>query len=180
MEPLKTCTAFRGTDRIATGSPDALVARLRGQADGVLVFDDTTGRVVDLDWRESAPSTAVEPTPQPPRKRGRPKLGVVPREVTLLPDHWEWLSLQPGGASQALRRLVMAARKADDGKTQRRAAQERTYRVMSAMAGDFEGFEEATRRLFAAEAQDFAAAIASWPGDVKDYLLTLSSPLPDT
>ena len=51
--------------------------------------------------------------PAPPTKRGpgRPKLGVVAREVTLLPAHWTWLANQPGGASVALRRLVDAARR---------------------------------------------------------------------
>ena len=31
---------------------------------------------------------------------------MVPREVTLLPRHWQWLAAQPGGASVALAETV--------------------------------------------------------------------------
>ncbi|MFY0534142.1 DUF2239 family protein [Nannocystis pusilla] len=37
---------------------------------------------------------------EPPARTGpgRPKLGVVSREVSLLPRHWEWLERQPSGS----------------------------------------------------------------------------------
>ncbi|MEJ2408908.1 MAG: DUF2239 family protein [Novosphingobium sp.] len=163
------CTAFRDNKRIAHGTRGELVAALRGENSGVLVFDDATGKVVDLDWRgESAP-----PASTPPRRRGRPKLGVVPREVTLLPRHWDWLNAQPGGASATLRRLVDEARKTDAPRAERRIAQERAYRFMSAIAGDFTHFEQASRLLFAGDMRGLSDVTAPWPADVRDYLTEL-------
>lgn len=98
----------------------------------------------------------------------------------LLPRHWEWLATQPGGASQALRRLVDEARRADGGQTDRKAAHERTYRFLSGLAGDFPGYEEAIRVLFAGEDQAFAGRMAAWPPDVRDYALALAQPNPKT
>lgn len=164
----QTCTAFLASKRIAQGTRSELTERLRGKDAGVLVFDDATGRIVDLDWR-AAPPLVEDETPSP-RKRGRPKLGVVPREVTLLPRHWDWLAQQPGGASQTLRRLVDDARKAGGERSGKRAAQERAYRFMSAIAGDFPGFEEASRRLFAGDGDGLEQTIASWPADVREYI----------
>jgi hypothetical protein len=154
------------------------------------VFDDATGRVVDVDARGSeaditarlavpataAPGTAPEPAGQAePKGRGRPRLGVVAREVTLLPRHWEWLALQPGGASVAMRKLVEEARRAGSAKEQQRLAQERAYHFMSAMAGDLPGFEEATRALFANEGTRLNELTAAWPPDVRAYALQLAS-----
>lgn len=110
-----------------------------------------------------------------PRGRGRPKLGVVAREVTLLPRHWDWLAAQPGGASQMLRRLVDEARRGDGGQLRKREAQEATYRFMSAMAGDLPGFEEAVRSLFAGDAAGFEAHMTTWPQDVADYARQLAA-----
>ena len=109
---MTTLTAFLGDSIFARGDA-AAVARLlreRGDAQPVRIFEDDTGRVTDLDLRESA-----EPPAATPRGRGRPKLGVTAREVTLLPRHWDWLARQRGGASAALRRLVEAASKAEAG-----------------------------------------------------------------
>lgn len=169
----QTCTAFLGTTRLAHGTPAELIATLSGQEQGVLVFDDATGRPVDLDWRGAAP---IPEESEAPRRRGRPKLGVTAREVTLLPRQWDWLARQPGGASQALRRLVDEARKADGGRTAKRAAHERAYRVMSALGGDLPGFEEASRLLFADKLEEFAAAMAAWPADLRDHVLELAQP----
>ena len=105
---------------------------------------------------------------------GRPKLGVVAREVTLLPRHWAWLSSQPGGASVALRKLVEQARKDGQTQDQRRQSQEATYRFMSAMAGCLEGFEEAARALFAADRLRFEALLAPWPPDIQNHLQQLA------
>jgi hypothetical protein len=102
-----------------------------------LIFDDASGRPIDIDMRADARMGE-------PRARGRPRLGVIPREVTLLPRHWEWLATQPGGASVALRKLVEEARRTHADQDRRRQAQERAYHFMSAMAGDMPGFEEAT------------------------------------
>jgi len=177
-------TAFHDTNRI-TGGPLAAVALTvkaaltADPAAAILVFDDTTGKVVDLDLRGddaeiaaryAASSSDISTSSDDlPRGRGRPKLGVVAREVTLLPRHWDWLALQPGGASQALRRLVDDARKADGGRSQARAAQERAYAFIATMAGDREGFEEASRALFAGDDARFAAHSRSWPADIRAY-----------
>jgi hypothetical protein len=146
-----------------------------GVVDPILVFDDDTGAAVDFDLRgdEAAIAARMTPPATEPRGRGRPKLGVVAREVTLLPRHWDWLAAQPGGASVALRKLVEAARKDADGADARRAARDAAYRFMSAMAGDQPGFEEAARALFAGDADRLAREAADWPADVRAHLLAL-------
>ncbi|NVL67960.1 DUF2239 family protein, partial [Escherichia coli] len=110
--------------------------------------------------------------PEPPRVGpGRPKLGVVSREVSLLPRHWEWLEIQPNGISAALRRLVEEARKRDPEGDRARLAIEAASRFMSAMAGDLPNFEEASRALFAKDDERFVSLIAEWPADVRNHLV---------
>jgi uncharacterized protein len=167
-------TAFDGPRQLASGSlPEIALAVKRAQETGaagpLLIFDDRTGRSRDVDTRGSDAEVVARLVP-----RGRPKLGVVPREVTLLPRHWEWLASQPGGASVALRKLVEAARRDTSGRDERRQAQERAYHFMSAMAGDLPGFEAATRALFANDAGRYAELMQSWPRDVRDHALQLA------
>lgn len=180
-------TAFAGQRLLVRGPlPDVALAvkeELEARAGtAVLAFDDATGRVVDLDLRGGNEdvierfglrlgSPEADDTVKP--GRGRPRLGVVAREVTLLPRHWDWLAAQPGGASQALRRLVDQARAADEGRSARRAATDAAYRFMAAMAGDLPGFEEASRALFAGDEGRFRAEAAGWPADVRDHALRL-------
>jgi hypothetical protein len=114
---------------------------------------------------------ADDPSSAEPRGRGRPKLGVVAREVTLLPRHWEWLGAQPGGASVALRKLVEEARRAGGDRDRARAARDAAYHVM---AGNLPGFEEASRALFADDRRRFAELIAGWPGDIRDHVVNLA------
>jgi len=167
------CAAFDGHRLLAAGARlDVALAMKRalgaGAAGPLLAFDDTTGAVIDFDLSGADADIAArlaEPEPEP-RGRGRPKLGVVAREVTLLPRHWEWLAAQPGGASVALRRLVDDARRADGGTTRARQAVGAAYRFLQAIAGDFPGFEEASRALFAGDREGFAERIADWPPDV--------------
>src|SRR5690349_9617515 len=149
---MSTCTAFKGTTRLASGplAEVAMAIKKTGDLHEILAFDDATGRVIDFFVHGSDADVAARYAPageasSEPRGRGRPKLGVVAREVTLLPRHWEWLAAQPGGASVVLRRLVDQERRAGSAKQQRRAAQEATYKFMSAIAGDLAGYEEATR-----------------------------------
>lgn len=172
------CTAFAGTTLFASGAliDVALAIKASGDDMSVLVFDDASGRVVDLDLRGSTADIIARlgAAPEPARGRGRPKLGVVAREVTLLPRHWEWLGQQPGGASQALRRLIDAARKADGGATAAKADRERAYRFLSALAGDLPGYEEAIRALFASDGAGFASRMAGWPAAVRSYALQLA------
>lgn len=177
-----SCTAFAGHRRIARGPllAVALAVKFAETTDPILVFDDATGRVVDLDLRGTAADIAdrLAGPPEPSRGRGRPKLGVIAREVTLLPRQWDWLAAQPGGASQALRRLIDQAHRADDGQTEAKAARERAYRFLSALAGDLPGFEEAARALFASDTTLLAERMAGWPSDIRTHALTLSQPDP--
>ncbi|HTL14877.1 MAG TPA: DUF2239 family protein, partial [Thermomonas sp.] len=150
----------------------------------VLVFDDASGRQLDLPLELPAaellrhladPPPLPPPAPAAPRGPGRPRLGVVAREVTLLPRHWDWLSAQPGGASVALRRLVDEARRAGAGGDRRRAAQEAAYRFLQALAGDLPGYEDATRALFAGDIGGFEEHTLHWPDDVRDHAALLAA-----
>ncbi|MDB5964949.1 MAG: hypothetical protein JWQ72_1449 [Polaromonas sp.] len=177
-------TAFAGFQRIAHGPARQVVAELRARpATGdalVRVFDDATGERLDLDLRPGTPepetpaSTADDAAPA--RAVGRPRLGVVAREVTLLPRHWEWLNRQPGGASVALRRLVEEGRRANEGRDTARVSREAAYRFMTDIAGDLAGFEEATRALFAGKRAQFETLVAPWPDDVRAYLAAFAAP----
>jgi uncharacterized protein len=187
-------TAFEGQRRLVSGSLAEVALAVKRASDSgasspILIIDDSTGRAIDLDLR-GADSDILKRLPQPtasshvdvadtppldePRGRGRPKLGVVAREVTLLPRHWEWLGTQPGGASVALRKLVEQARRASGDKDRRRAARDAAYHFMSALAGDLPDFEEAARALFADDRRRFAALIAVWPADIRDHAIKLA------
>jgi uncharacterized protein len=175
--PPTTLTAFADFKRIAAGSPAEVAAELRRRADTepVFVFDDATGEPLDLDLRAGTPATPA-PTAEPgTRAVGRPRLGVVPREVTLLPRHWDWLNSQPGGASVALRKLVEDARRVNADRDVVRGAREATYRFMSAIAGHLPGFEEGARALFAGQRERFESLVAAWPDDVRSHLHKLSA-----
>lgn len=197
---LPSYTAFDGHRRVASGPPATVALAVRQAAGAamsgaIVIFDDATGRSIDLDLRGSdddvraryAPPLADAPagdsasasTGEPAgageqRGRGRPKLGVVSREVTLLPRHWDWLAAQPGGASVALRKLVEDARRTHAAADRRRDAQARAYHFMSAIAGDLPGFEEAARALYANDLARMAELIAGWPDDVRDHALALA------
>lgn len=164
-------TAFLGDRVVATGSQRdvALAVKAAGDAGPVLVFNNATGAQTDL-----GADTLAESRTDEPRGRGRPKLGVIAREVTLLPRHWDWLSLQPGGASVALRKLVEEASRAP--KHRARAAANAAYSFMHAIAGDRPGYEEALRALFAGDRSAFEASIASWPVDIRTFAAQLAFP----
>ena len=174
-------TAFSGHRRIAAGDratvAAALSAAVNAGAPRLVVFEDATGRQVDFDLGGSEAdlaarlATPVSQAVEPRRPgRGRPKLGVVAREVTLLPRHWDWLASQPGGASAALRRLVDQARKANVAADDARRARDAAYQLMAALAGDLPGFEEAARALFGADLAGARRIVATWPPDVAAYM----------
>ena len=168
-----TYTAFEGIHRVAVGETAELVKILKRKKQGeILVFDDSTGAQIDLDLRGKPSQTNASPIE--PRGPGRPRLGVIAKEVTLLPRHWDWLNVQPGGASVALRKLVDEARRVSGDRDRIRAAQEAAYRFMSAIAGNLPGFEEATRSLFAYDRRRFTEFVAKWPEDVRDYAVKLA------
>jgi hypothetical protein len=189
--------AFEGSRRIGQGPLREVARQAKAAYDArplarILVFNAQTSETIEIDWRGSVeqvvnrlPALADDPTaasgPRPsepamPAGPGRPRLGVVAREVTLLPRHWEWLSTQPGGASVALRKLVEQARRAASSADRIRQAQDATYRFMSVMAGCLEGFEEAARALFAADRERFEMLIAAWPADLGAHLRELAAP----
>jgi hypothetical protein len=173
--------AFRGDERVAAGGLAEVAVALRERIDSgdpslVLIFDKHDGRQIDVDLdgtvdeikrRYAAPS---EVATSATRGRGRPKLGVVGREVTLLPRHWEWLQTQRGGPSATLRRLVDEARRAGRDRDRVRQAQDAIHRFISATAGDLPGFEEATRCLYRGNRAGFEAEIAGWPSGVRNQV----------
>ncbi len=197
--------AFEGSRQLAIGPVSAVARavrdRLGQQADiSVLVLDAHTSAAIDLDLRgtpdeveqryrniaqeDDTPDTVKSiyidtqvKTDAESSRRGRPRLGVVPREVTLLPRHWSWLSSQPGGASATLRRLVEHARAASVEKDRSRDATDATYRFLMHLAGNEIGFEEATRALFANERERFLTRIAQWPEDIREHAERLAEPV---
>ena len=196
------CLASGRLSEVALPMKAALDASARSlQAPPVLLLDDTTAEVIDLDLRGTPkevlarlkamvaatpdPATAgvsdepdnAAPAPgaAPARGPGRPKLGVVAREVTLLPRHWDWLATQPGGASVALRKLVEVARRDSETRDRVRHASAVAYRFMSTIAGHEAGFEEASRALFAGDQAGFDVLIAGWPVDVQHHLKRLAA-----
>jgi hypothetical protein len=199
----KPCTAFEGHRLLLTGPliEVALAVKMTTEnnpSSRILVFDDATGVVIDLDLRGNK-ADLIERLSQPPktfagryspqseevtesekndessetRGPGRPKLGVVAREVTLLPRQWEWLATQPGGTSAVLRRLVDDAKRTGGTRQQRRAAQDAAYHFMVAIAGDLPGYEEATRALFADDRPRLEQWIADWPHDIRSHVIRL-------
>jgi hypothetical protein len=186
----ETYTAFHGQRLLTSGSLAEIARAIRraehDDAKPVVIFSDASGRPIDLDLRGTdeevlARLPAVVPgqtdedaAPAEPRGRGRPKLGVVAREVTLLPRHWDWLNAQPGGASVALRKLVEQARRTGADADRARAARDAAYHFMSVMAGNLRGFEEASRALFADDRRRMAGLIAGWPDDIRDHVIRLA------
>jgi len=179
-----THALFESGRRLAAG--DKLAVALVAQAvvaerpDAPILIFDPDGRQVDFDLRGSPEDLAArlapaEPEPEAPRGRGRPKLGVVAREVTLLPRHWDWLASQPGGASVALRKLVETARREAEAPDRQRRARDAAYRFASAAAGDAPGFESAMRALYAGDREGFEAGLAQWPADVAAHAKELAA-----
>jgi len=187
------CIAFEGTRRIAAGELHQVALKTkevldRGETAPVLIFNETTSEPIEVDFRGTAQEvferltsprglSGGKPAEEAPRGPGRPRLGVVSREVTLLPRHWEWLNSQPGGASVALRRLVDEARRGTGDSDAHRRSQESAYRFMSAMGGNLPGFEEAARALFAGKTERLSELIAGWPADIREHTKRLISAL---
>lgn len=202
MSKPATCTAFIGERLLASGAPGAVALAVKralaqrgddASAPAVLAFDDRSGRQIDFDLRGTDQEIVARLQPegrQPaaeqteregeasrgePRTPGRPRLGVVAREVTLLPRHWEWLAAQPGGASVTLRKLVEQARAQDGGRQAIREAQQAADRFMLAMLGNQLGYEDASRALYAGDGERFVMLTESWPRDLRDHVRRLAA-----
>lgn len=185
MEQLASFSGFHGNKHLASGTLGQVARAVKAlfndaHGGGALIFDNGSGRVVDVDFRGSeadvlARLPAEAPPDDAPRGPGRPKLGVVAKEVTLLPRHWEWLAAQPGGASVVLRKLVEEARRATAEHDKVRIAQERAYRFMSAMLANEAGLEEAERALFAGKRAPFLSLSEPWPVDLREHLRRLAA-----
>ena len=191
--PAGSFTSFAGSKRISSGELREVALKTKAAIDidpwaQVVIFHAETSAVIELDMRgsaedvlrripepvQTAPVIEPETAEAETRRPGRPKLGVVAREVTLLPRHWDWLGSQPGGASVALRKLVEQARREGAGKDRLRRAQDAAYRFLSAMAGNLPGFEEATRALFGGDPKHFEEVVTSWPLDVREHTSRLA------
>jgi len=179
MDEERTYTTFAGARLIVSADLQTMLRRTKAYLDGdggdrVLIFEDQTGRQVDFDFR-GTPDEVVErvETVKPRTGPGRPKLGVISREVTLLPRHWDWLEQQPNGISAALRRLVDDARKRQPGMERARLVREAASKFMWSMAGNLAGFEEASRALFAKDHERFEELIQDWPEDIRKHLSRL-------
>ena len=185
MENHNTYAAFAGDRIIASGDVKTMLLSTReyldhGGTDQILIFEDQTGIQIDFDFRGTPdevvarlgthPHFTTGRTEDKQTGPGRPKLGVVSREVTLLPRHWEWLESQPNGISAALRKLVEEARKREPGKERARKAIEAASRFMTAMAGNLPGFEEASRALFAGNGEKLEREIRDWPVDIRKHV----------
>lgn len=189
MEPRidRTYSAFAESKKIATGDVLEVATKVKkfltkeAKAQ-VLIFDDSTSNQIEIDFRGTPEivtrrlEALFEKTQEGEKKSGpgRPKLGVVAKEVTLLPDHWEWLARQPGGASVTLRKLVEEAKKKNSAKDQIRMSQEATYKFMTVMAGDLPDYEEALRALYASDTKKFEKLITAWPKDIQDHTMMLA------
>lgn len=180
MEP-RTYTVFAGTRLVVTGPLETMLRETKTFLDAhedqaVLIFEDDTGRQVDFDFAGSADEVVLrELPPELPAGRGRPKLGVVSREISLLPRHWDWLEAQPNGISAAIRRLVEEASKREPEKERARRAIDATSRIMTALVGDRPGYEEATRALFDHDEERFTSFTRRWPKEFRAYLERLTS-----
>jgi uncharacterized protein len=196
----QTCVAFAGQDCIASGRLEHVASQAKQLIDAdqtatIIILDAFSSRPIEVDFRgtpeevvsrltatsggvPAADAAAVEIPAEPGAARapGRPKLGVVAREVTLLPRHWDWLNEQPGGASVTLRKLVEDARRSTQGEVQKRRDQESCYRFMNMMAGNEPGYEEALRALYAGDRQRFEALTECWPPDIRDHSRRLAGP----
>lgn len=186
------CTAFLGAGAVASGSLQHVVSTVKDTLDDrdltqLLIFDDSTGKQIDVDFRGKTDDVlerlgeqfsvlpGTEVNHQPTRRVGRPKLGVVSGEVTLLPRQWEWLKSQPGGASVTLRKLIDEARRAGGKQSKIRESQEATYHFMTAMAGNFHQYEEALRELYAGDLDRFYHFIDDWAPDIRNHIKKLAA-----
>lgn len=186
MDELQTYTAFKGNRLLVRGNLQEVAIKIKkhlGSAinSDILLISDASGKLMDINFQGTQQEVLKRLEPYISSEEagtaggpGRPKLGVVSREISLLPRHWEWLASQPGGASATIRTLVEEARKKSLGTHNLKSVQERVYKVMALLAGDAQGYEEALRALYKRDKKVFLQNIRDWPQDVKSYIMDLS------
>lgn len=186
---LNCYTAFEGTDLLFRGNLKEVVLSTKTylghrQNTSVLIFCDVTGKTMDFNFHGSKQDVlrrlekyTLAEEPKEPTGPGRPKLGVISREISLLPRHWEWLATQAGGASATIRLLVEDARKKSSDISSVKQMQERVYQIMFVLAGDFQGYEEALRALYKRDSNAFFRNVKSWPKDIQKYLSEVAIPV---
>lgn len=190
MTTSETYSAFEGSKLLCQGLLKDVVLKVKRRADKqvnapILIFSDATGNSIDFNLQGSESEVVkrleiflpASQTPPPTQGPGRPKLGVVSREVSLLPRHWEWLAAQSGGASATIRKLIEEAKKKTSEGSSLKQAKERAYKFMSVLAGDREGYEEALRALYREDKKQFQAKMADWPEDVRHHAFELAKPV---
>ena len=189
MENQLTYSAFENEKLLIQGPLNLVVLKVKKRIDKIkdsmiIIFSDSTGKSMDFNFQGNEEDILkrlevykAEPQPTEPSGPGRPKLGVVSREISLLPRHWEWLATQPEGASATLRKLVEEAKKKSSQINEIKQAQERTYKFMSVIAGNFKGYEEVLRALYRKDKKMFLTLISEWPEDIKKHALELSKPV---
>jgi len=175
-----TYTAFAGQRLVASGELSEMLKDVKSFIDGehsngVLIFDDETGEQVDFDFRgdiDDVLARVVPPKVKP--GPGRPSLGVVCGEVSLLPRHWEWLERQQHNVSASIRRLVDDAIRNEPASAKARKALEATDRVLWVIGGNLPNCEEASRCLYARDFDRFREYIKNWPMDLFNHLSRLA------
>ncbi len=174
-----TYTAFSGTDLLVRGSLSEVLSRTKSLVDEepsrpVLIFEDGSGRQVDFDFTGTVKEVVDRARPKlPANGPGRPRLGVVSREISLLPRHWEWLESRPEGCSGALRRLVEEAQKRDPEAEHRAQARDAAHKFLWAIAGNYLHFEEVTRALYAGDHECMFSLMVDWPPDIRQHTRAL-------
>ncbi len=174
MENQETYTAFHQQKRISHGNLETMLLETKAYLESVnqhqiLIFADQTGKQIDFDFSGSPTEVLARVMPTQQSGRGRPKLGVTSREVSLLPRHWEWLEAQPSGASATLRRLIDTARKSST--ELERQTIEAVGKFMTSMAGNLPNYEEATRALYGKDWAHLKTLIQPWGTDLQSYIL---------
>jgi hypothetical protein len=189
MDAPETYTAFEGTTRLFRGTFEEVVLKVkerlgRAQNSSILIFSDDTGNTMDFNFQGNVKDVlkrlemyVSKHSRGPVAGPGRPKLGVISREVSLLPRHWEWLANQSGGASATIRKLVEDAKKRSSAHTSIKQVQERVYRFMCVVAGDMKGYEEALRALYKSDRKNFLLHIQDWPADVRTHVVGMAQPV---
>lgn len=182
---VRSCTVFENDEVLLRGSETEVrqaVRRARAvrPLGKLIAFFDDNGEDFEVEY---VPPGTADAIPEPlveenlVRKAGRPRLGVVAREVTLLPRHWEWLETQPSGPSAALRRLVESARRDSAPADRTRRSVEATYRFLYTMVGNTAFFPELCRALFRRDWERFDAQLGSWVAwELGEYARMLSRP----